>query len=174
MVGGHGVWYWRVSGLSQAIRPDEISPLAGGSKSPLDWSDFQWDRDIIIVRPETDKNGHRRVVPILPALRAYLFPLKADNGPVLAAPPPQKLGRGKGAIAETRRLGALVGGWKRNALRHSWISYRAADVGLAQTAMEAGNSESQARRAYNDAKSKEEAAEWFSLRPLENSREPAA
>lgn len=167
---------WLAAAAFGGFRLDEISPLPGGEKSPLDWSDFQWDRDIVIVRPETDKNGHRRVVPILPALRAHLFSLKATTGPVLAAPPPQKLGRGKGAIAETRRLGALVGegGWRKNALRHSWISYRAAVVGLAQTAMEAGNSESQARRAYNDAKSKEEAAEWFSLRPLENPGEPAA
>lgn len=160
---------WLVAAAFGGFRLDEISPLAGGSKSPLDWSDFQWARDIVIVRPETDKNGHRRVVPILPALRAYLFPLRVDKGPILASPPPQKLGRGKGAIAETRRLGALVGGWRKNALRHSWISYRAAVVGLAQAAMEAGNSESQARRAYNDAKSPKEAEEWFSLRPKRTS-----
>lgn len=38
-------------------------------------------------------------------------------------------------------------------------------AGVAQTAMEAGNSESEARKSYNDAKSEAEAEEWFSLKP---------
>ena len=58
-----------------------------------------------------------------------------------------------------------MGGWRRNALRHSFISYRAAQTGLSQTAMEAGNSESEARRSYNDAKGKDEADAWFAVVP---------
>lgn len=57
-------------------------PRALQRQEPLDWSDFQWDRDLIIVRPETDKNGHRRVVPILPRLRAILWPLRKPSGRV--------------------------------------------------------------------------------------------
>jgi len=102
-------------------------------------------------------------VPLLPCLRAVLEPLKGEGsiGPAL---PPHKPAKG-GKEAETTRLGNLIGGWKRNALRHSFISFRAAEVGLAQTAMEAGNSESEARRSYNDAKSKAEAADWFAINP---------
>jgi predicted RNA-binding protein with PUA-like domain len=67
-------------------------------------------------------------------------------------------------MAETTRLGKLVGGWKRNALRHSFISYRAAVVGIAKAAAEAGNSESESRKSYQDAKSLDEGVRWFAVR----------
>ncbi|NQX00097.1 hypothetical protein HQ447_05510 [bacterium] len=158
---------WLATAVFAGVRTDEISPIPGSKKSPLAWSDFQWDRGIIIVRPETAKTKRRRVVPILPALRAWLYPIKKERGPIHAACAPTKRGKGKDAQAETARLGALIGGWKPNAIRHSFISYRAATpgVGLAQTAMEAGNSEAEARASYNDAKGPDEAAEWFAVMP---------
>ena len=148
---------WLVLSAFAGIRREEIYPLAGGTKSPLDWADIKWDRNIIEIRPETAKTKRRRIVPILPVLRDWLYHHRQDLGPVgLKGQIPHKEG-------ETGRLGALVGGWRKNALRHSFISYRAAMVGLAQTAMEAGNSEAEARRSYNDAKGKDEATEYFGL-----------
>lgn len=147
---------WLALAAFAGIRTDESFPLATGEKEPLDWSDFHWDRDIIIVRPETDKNGHRRVVPILPVLRHWLFPIRQKSGPLTTASP------SSGKYSETARLGKFIGGWKPNALRHSFISYRAAEVGLAKTAMECGNSETEAAKSYNDAKSPAEAKAWFS------------
>lgn len=152
---------WLACGALAGVRTEETCPSPESDKSPLDWADFHWDRDLIIVRPETDKNGHRRVVPILPALRAILWPIKKESGRMCPKLPPHTPQKG-GKQAETTRLGKFIGGWKRNALRHSWISYRAAEVGLAQTAMEGGNSESEAKRSYNDAKGKDEAKVWFS------------
>lgn len=150
---------WLALSAYAGFRTEEICPDHKSGKSPLAWEDFAWDRDIIIVRAATAKTGRRRIVPILPALRAILEPLRGKGaiGPHL---PPHTPAKG-GKQAETTRLGAFVGGWRRNALRHSWISYRAAVVGMAQTAMEAGNSESEARKSYDDAKSADEAAEWF-------------
>ncbi len=150
---------WLACAAFAGIRTDELYPLDGGEKSPLDWSDFKWDRGIIIVRPETDKNKQRRVVPILPALYRWLYPVMEESGPLVDWKRPPS----KGKTRETKILGDAIGGWKRNALRHSFISYRAADVGLAQTAMEAGNSEAEAKKSYNDAKSKAEAVDWFSV-----------
>ena len=69
-------------------------------------------------------------------------------------------------MSETTRLGNLIGGWKRNALRHSFLSYRSALVGISQTAMEAGNSESEARRSYVDAQGKDMAEAWFAVMPI--------
>ena len=155
---------WLACAAWAGIRTEEICPAATSDKVPLDWSDFKWARKIIIIRPETDKNGQRRVVPILPALRAALWPIKQNFGRVGPNLPPHTPRRG-GEEAETTRLGAFVGGWRRNALRHSFISYRAAMVGLAQTAMEAGNSESEAKKSYNDAKGKDEARAWFAPLP---------
>lgn len=152
---------WLALSAFAGFRTEEVCPDPKSSKSGLAWEDFAWDRDLIVVRPETAKTGRRRVVPILPALREILEPLKATGaiGPHL---PPHTPPKGR-KLAETTRLGVFVGGWRRNALRHSWISYRAAVVGMAQTAMEAGNSESEARKSYDDAKGKDEAEQWFSV-----------
>jgi integrase len=148
---------WLVVSGFAGFRTDESFPLNTGEKSPLDWADFHWDRGIIIVRPETDKNGHRRVVPILPVLRHWLYPIRKKSGPLITASP------SSGKYSETKRVGEFIGGWKPNALRHSYISYRAAKVGLAKTAMECGNSESEAKKSYNDAKSESDADIWFSI-----------
>ena len=154
---------WLVLGAFAGFRTEEVCPDPKSGKSGLTWEDIQWDRDLIIVRPETSKTGHRRVVPLLPVLKAILSPHKGVGpiGPHLPPHTPQKGGK----QSETTRLGESIGGWKRNALRHSFISYRAAIVGLSQTAMEAGNSEAEARRSYNDAKGADEAVEWFAIRP---------
>lgn len=152
---------WLALAAWAGLRTEEICPDPKSGKDAVRWEDFAWDRDLIIIRPEVAKTGHRRIVPILAPLRAMLFPLKASGrvGPHLPPHTPSKGGK----QAETTRLGQCVKGWKRNALRHSFISYRAAAIGsLAQTALEAGNSESEARRSYNDAKGKDEAEEWFS------------
>ena len=52
-----------------------------------------------------------------------------------------------GRQTATGLLGAAVGGWRRNALRHSFISYRAVQIGLSRTALEAGNSEGEDKRS---------------------------
>lgn len=152
---------WLACAAFAGLRTEEVHPDPKSGKDGVRWEDFQWSRRVLIIRPEVAKTGHRRVVPILPSLRAVLWPVRGSGriGKTLPPHTPQKGGK----QAETSRLGGFVGGWKRNALRHSWISYRAAEVGLAQTAMEAGNSESEARASYNDAKSKAEAKRWFSV-----------
>jgi integrase len=152
---------WLALGAYAGLRTEEVCPDHASGKDAIRWEDFAWDRQILVVRPEVAKTGHRRIVPILPALEAILRPLAATGrvGPFLPPHTPPKGGK----LAETTRLGKFIKGWKRNALRHSFISYRAAQVGLVQTAMEAGNSESEARRSYNDAKSPEEAGQWFAI-----------
>lgn len=161
---------WLILAGQAGFRHEELFAEQSSGKSPLDWSDFHWDRSLIIVRPETSKNDERRVVPILPAVRAWLYPRRKEEGRVVPARPPHKTR--KLAPAITAALGEHVGGWRQNALRHSFISYRAAQVGLAQTAMEAGNSEKEARKSYNDAKGADHAAEWFAVVPGQNSSEP--
>jgi integrase len=154
---------WLALGALAGIRTEEVIPQQGSDKSPLAWEDIDFRRKLITVRPETSKIGQRRVIPICTALAAWLRPVAGQGaiGPRLYPSKPLNAR----STAETTRLGRLIGGWRRNALRHSFISYRAAIVGLAQTSMEAGNSESEARRSYNDAKSKTEARRWFGVLP---------
>lgn len=154
---------WLATAALAGVRTDEIRPIAGSRKSPLDWSDFNWERNILTVRPETAKMKRRRVIPIKPLLRQLLLPIRQASGPICATPPSRD--DGKGTQAETARLGKLIGGWKTNALRHSFISYRCAQVGVGVTALEAGNSESECKASYLDAKSPAEAADWFGEHP---------
>lgn len=156
---------WLVLAGFSGLRQEELILPDGSRKSPLDWSDIHWDRGIIIVRPETGKVD-RRIIPILPVTKAWLYSRRKSSGPVCPQYAPHRSWK-RTEKPLTTRLGKTVGGWRRNALRHSFISYRAAIVGLAQTAMEAGNSESESRKSYNDAKSKEDAEQWFSLLPSE-------
>jgi integrase len=154
---------WLALAAFAGVRTEEVCPERGSDKSPLAWEDIHWDRGVIIVRPETAKTKQRRVIPICVALRALLRHI-AGTGPIGPHLPPS-CPRCGGEEAETTRLGQLVGGWKRNALRHSFLSYRATIIGLAQTSMEAGNSESEARRSYNDAKTKDDGEAWFAVVP---------
>jgi integrase len=154
---------WLACAAFLGIRTEEIAPIKHSDKPPLDWSDFHWDRGLVIVRPSTSKTGRRRVIPILPALDAWLRPIAKESGRMAPRIPPSA-GEGR-AMAETTRLGKLIGGWKRNALRHSWITFRAALVGISQAAGEAGNSESEARRSYVDAAGKDQAEAWFAVFP---------
>lgn len=154
---------WIACSNLAGIRTDELFPMSP-DKSALDWSDFKWDQRIIVIRPETDKNGRRRVVPILPALKAWLWPVRKESGRMSPMCQPFS-----GVEPETQRLGALIGGWKVNAPRHSYISYRAAEVGIAKAAKEAGNSESEAKKSYDDAKSEADASRWFGVSPKSHS-----
>jgi integrase len=56
--------------------------------------------------------------------------------------------------------------WKHNALRHSFISYRVADIqNVAQVALEAGNSPQMIFQHYRELVRPEAAKAWFSIEP---------
>ena len=56
--------------------------------------------------------------------------------------------------------------WKHNALRHSFISYRVAQVqNVAQVALEAGNSPQMIFQHYRELVRPDAAKAWFGLMP---------
>ena len=58
--------------------------------------------------------------------------------------------------------------WKHNALRHSFISYRVADIqNVAQVALEAGNSPQMIFKHYRELVRPAEAKAWFAIKPKE-------
>jgi len=62
----------------------------------------------------------------------------------------------------------IPGGWRQNALRHSFISYRVALTGdVARTALEAGNSPKMIFRHYREVVEEDAAKTWFSIMPPE-------
>jgi integrase len=69
--------------------------------------------------------------------------------------------------AETAKIeGWPAFAWKHNALRHSFISYRVADIqNVAQVALEAGNSPQMIFKHYRELVRPAEAKAWFGIAP---------
>ena len=97
----------------------------------LDWSEINLERGFITVAASKAKTAARRLVPIQENLKAWLKPYAKESGNI--AP------YARGYLNEMVRLKNLPN--KRNALRHSYISYRLALTPDApRVALECGNS----------------------------------
>lgn len=157
---------WLALAAWAGVRVEECyqeDPLS--SKDVIRWRDLSAGH--LEIRPEVAKTKRRRIIPLCATLAAFLAEERArradepDDTPVCPGRPPSRdlpvINR-----AVTTILGEAVGGWKANALRHSFISYRAVQIGLSRTALEAGNSETEARRSYHDAMTEADAVAWFS------------
>ena len=67
-----------VIGAFSGIRAAEIERL--------DWKDVLWDRGYIEIKAAKAKTKARRLVPLLPNLRAWLEPARKAEGPVCCLP----------------------------------------------------------------------------------------
>lgn len=132
------------------IRPEEVKRLG--------WESIHLDEGHIEIRAAMAKTKVRRLIPITDNLRAWLLPHRKASGPVQ---PFSNLCNQFLKLA--RRLGMP---WKRNGLRHSFISYRVALTrDVASVAIEAGNSPAIISRNYLKCVTAEEAGRWFEIRP---------
>ena len=124
----------------------------------LDWKEILWDRGLIEVKGFKSKTRSRRLVPLLDNLRAWLEPHAQESGLIVAYERP---------AAATERVAMRAGvKWKKNALRHSFASYRlAATNDGAKTALECGHTQNILFRHYRALVSKEQAQAWFSIFP---------
>jgi integrase len=155
--------------LLMAAQSDFVPALAIGGFAGLrskeierlDWSQIQIARGFIEVKAwQARKTRARRLVPILPNLAPWLAPYANQTGPVW----PHSGDRFEAAKRETAIRAQVT--WKHNALRHSFISYRLAEVkNENQVAMEAGNSPAMIHRHYRELVTPEEAKAWFSIAP---------
>ena len=101
----------------------------------LTWQDIKWDRGHIEIAGRKSKTAARRLVPLSDNLKAWLAPWRWETGPILT------ISDTSGALGDTAVKARIPGGWRQNALRHSFISYRVALTGdVARTSLEAGNS----------------------------------
>ena len=158
--------------ILDAADPDElpffaISMFAGirtREITLLDWSQVRPSDDpdeshIEIKAVGSKKQAGRRIVPILPALAAYLKAIK-----------PPKTGRIVPNVNMTPRqfrIAAAAGlKWKHNASRHSFGSYRMAEIKNAyHVAEEMGNTPAMVKKHYFQAVTKAEAARFWAIRP---------
>ncbi len=101
----------------------------------LNWQDIKWDRGHIEIAGKKAKTAARRLVPLSDNLKAWLAPWRGETGKIIS------ITDYSGALSDTAVKAKIPGGWRQNALRHSYISYRVAETGdVARTSLEAGNS----------------------------------
>jgi len=129
----------------------------------LTWQDIDLDEGFITVAAEISKTQVRRVVPIKPNLKAFLLKLVKKSGKVVTAPKISKL-LAEAATKAGNKKDSLD--WKRNALRHTYISARLAECGdESRVAYEAGNSPQIIKSNYDARIRPAAAAEWFNILP---------
>ena len=124
----------------------------------LDWQDIDLDEGFIEVKAANAKTGTRRAVPMKDNLKAFLAPLAKKSGKVVTV---------ENTTKQLLKAENTTGDeWKRNALRHTYISARLAECGdEARVAYEAGNSPQVIRSNYDARIRPKAAAEWFSIQP---------
>ena len=124
----------------------------------LEWQDINLQTGYIEVRAGNAKTAARRLVPIVPALAQWLQPYHAEQGQVCVY---------SNMTNEILGLAQENGiRWKRNGLRHSFISYRVAQIqNVNQVALEAGNSPQIIFRHYRELVTPGDAERWFGIVP---------
>ena len=126
----------------------------------LHWEDIKWDRGHIEIAGRKAKTASRRLVPLSENLKAWLAPWRDESGEIISSSDVS------GALCDVAVKAGIAGGWRRNALRHSYISYRVAKTGdVPRTALEAGNSPEMIFRHYREVVDGQSAEEWFSIVP---------
>lgn len=126
----------------------------------LDWADVERRPGFIEVAAHKAKTQARRIVPISENLAGWLAiaPRKAQR-----VWPHSKAWFFE-SMRNTADTSKIV--WKQNALRHSWISYRLAEIqDVNRVALEAGNSPQMIFRHYRELATPEQARTWFSIAP---------
>lgn len=129
----------------------------------IDWEQIKLDEGHIEITAatakRTKKRGRaRRLVPILPNLRAWLEPLAKKSGPICGPNFRRRQVAAKDA--------AGLSDWPRNVMRHSFVSYRLADTqNTAQTALESGHREQVLFDHYREIVTPKAARAYFDIMP---------
>lgn len=126
----------------------------------LDWSEIDLKGRFITVAAEKAKTRARRLVPIPSNLAAWLMPYAQKAGPFLSMGEDEYCDR-RVAAAKAAEIG-----WRRNALRHSFCSYRLAlTQDAARVSLEAGNSPAMIFQHYRELVRPAAARRWFAISP---------
>ena len=139
------------------IRHEEIARL--------DWKDVALEDgdSFISIYADTAKTKVGRMVPVKDNLKKWLLKFRQDAGPICEF---ANIWMQLPKVAEKAGMK-----WKKNALRHSYISYRKAECAdIARVADEAGNSVEVIKGNYLKVIKPAEAARWFAILPPRKSR----
>jgi integrase len=124
----------------------------------LNWEDIRWPEKSIIIDAAISKTRTRRLAPLTDTAAAWLAGWRLKTGRVLPIKQPEH------RVKDICKAAGVA--WKRNGLRHSFITYRLATVKDAmRTAFEAGNSPQVIRSNYDAVATEQEGKLWFSVMP---------
>ena len=152
--------------LLQAAKPELVPALAiagfAGVRAAeikrLQWEDVKLDRGFIEISAAISKLKIRRRAPLTKNLRQWLLPYAKPSGKVVSY-----VNLGNAYLKLAKHAGVE---WKRNGLRHSFISYRVAESkDVPQVALEAGNSARIIHTNYLEFVDEAEADKWFAIAP---------
>ncbi len=153
-------------GAFAGLRSAEIERLA--------WEDIRLAERHIIIGASKAKTASRRVVPISDTLAAWLAPYAAQTGNLwqgthegfYEAQQATAAATAVPANVENSTPAKAAVKWKQNALRHSYATYRFAEIGDAgRVAGELGNSAGVVHRHYRELVKPADAARWFAVMP---------
>lgn len=134
----------------------------------LDWSEIDFESGLIEVKANKAKTARRRLVTILPNLKAWLAPYAGRFGPVC----PNNLRK---RLIEDRERAKLQRGWPNNALRHSFGSYHLAHFKDAPAlALQMGNSPDMIFRHYRELVKPKDAERYWAIQPAATNTELVA
>jgi integrase len=126
----------------------------------LEWKDVDVAGGFIHIAAAKAKTRSRRLVPISSNLAQWFAGFAKKSGNVWTGNERDLLD----ARAETVKASGVA--WKDNSLRHSFISYRLAEIqDAAQVALEAGNSPNMVFKHYREIVKPDVAKAWFAIRP---------
>ena len=126
----------------------------------LDWGEIDLAGGLIEVKAAKAKTASRRLVPISANLKKWLTPRHQGFGKVVLVE------QVSGKLYDLTKKEEVGMTWKRNALRHSYISYRVAQTqNVAQTALEAGNTPKIIFSNYRELVKPADAVKWFGIEP---------
>jgi len=157
-----------LSRLLNAADPDFVPYLAliafGGVRREelhkgLSWDAINFERGTITVPAEIAKTGRKRKIAMSENLAEWLKPHRfKKGGPIFAIDPRKRT---------AKVVNASKVKWKRNALRHSFGSYRMEQTkNEGQVALEMGNSPKVVKDHYFEIVDERAASEFWSIKPL--------
>ncbi|QIF05190.1 tyrosine-type recombinase/integrase [Roseimicrobium sp. ORNL1] len=154
--GDHRFLWWLLLGGLAGVRPREAERLR--------WENVRLEMGDVELGAAITKVGSRRLVPVLPALKAFLDRYRPQDatGFVVGLTPTQ--------LRDRRDEACKTAGieWTPDVLRHSWCSYRVAMVGEAgKVAYEAGHSAAVQSKHYRELCHAKDAEKWFAVQPTE-------
>ena len=129
----------------------------------LDWRHVDLAQGHIEITAQNAKTASRRLAPVPENLKAWLTPIHRKTGRVFAVST-----SGGNLTERLQKLARKAGltGWKKNGLRHSFISCRVANVqNVSQTALECGNSPQIIFSSYRSVVTAAEALKYFAISP---------